>query len=106
MISVALDSNAASAAEDEIQGTGSISAYFKAAPAKVMGIPYTNPNPETFNPSPPEDERYSAKERTVTAIPAMVMKFPRENPRISNGGSPALLTPAPPTMADLGADHP
>ena len=31
--------------------------------------------------------------------------LPSEKPRISNGGSPALLTPAPPIIADLGADH-
>jgi hypothetical protein len=35
--------------------------------------------------------------------PEKMTRFPSENPRISNGGSPALLTPAPPIMALFGA---
>jgi hypothetical protein len=41
----------------------------------------------------------------VISTPDKMTRFPRENPRISNGGSPALLTPAPPIMADLGASQ-
>merc|ERR1712238_100748 len=83
--------------------TGSISAYFSAAPPRKTGIPYTNPRPDTFKLSPALSLRYSLKERTVIATPTKSTKLPREKPRISKGGSPALLTPAPPIIALLGA---
>eukprot|EP01083_Nonionella_stella_P302287 1041629_1 len=93
----------ASPALDEKHGTGSISAYFNAAPARKTGIPYTKPRPETLRPSLPLSLKYSAKDKTVMRIPPKITRFPSENPRISNGGSPALFTPAPPIMALFGA---
>ncbi len=86
-------------------GTGAISAYLSAAPAKNIGIPYTNPKPDTCNPSV-SWPRYCTKDSMVINKPSAITKFPKENPRISNGGSPALLTPAPPIMADFGASQP
>ena len=37
--------------------------------------------------------------------PAPMTRLPKEKPRISNGGSPALFTPAPPIMADLDGSN-
>mmetsp|Transcript_35009 Transcript_35009/g.80941 ORF Transcript_35009/g.80941 Transcript_35009/m.80941 type:complete len:118 (-) Transcript_35009:106-459(-) len=38
--------------------------------------------------------------------PRPITRLPKENPRISKGGSPALFTPAPPIIADFGAAQP
>mmetsp|Transcript_3281 Transcript_3281/g.6144 ORF Transcript_3281/g.6144 Transcript_3281/m.6144 type:complete len:90 (+) Transcript_3281:1604-1873(+) len=56
-----------------------------------MEIPYTNPNPEIFNPSLPLSLRYPANERMVMRTPEKMTRLPSENPRISKDGSPALL---------------
>jgi hypothetical protein len=43
----------------------------------------------------------------VMTIPKPTTAFPKLNPLISIGGSPALDTPAPPIMADFeGTFHP
>jgi len=85
-MSVAYFSKAASAEGVDKHGTGSISAQLSAAPAKNIGIPYTNPKPDTCNPSV-SCPRYCTKDSMVINKPSAITKFTKENPWISNGGS-------------------